>query len=406
MPHYNHISVAVPAMDELDTMPLLIESLKKQSFGNFDLYVCVNNPDDWWNSADKTDIVNNNIQLINLLNSTNDIKITIIDKCTKGNGWTGKKKGVGMARKLLFDRIIADHNSDNIIVSMDADTTFGPDYLQSIIEKFNTTSHLSAMAVPYYHPLSENNNCNRAILRYELYMRYYMLQLLRIRSPYAFTALGSAMAFTPKAYNLAGGITPLEGGEDFYLMQKFCKTGLISISNTEVVYPSSRTSHRVPFGTGPAVNKGITEQEKSYPFYPSILFDNIKETFYSFDRLYQNDYTTPMTVFLQNQLKTTDIWLPLRKNYKKADLFVKACTERVDGLRILQYLKQEYNNNYQTCINSEIFLKEYCHSQNITLPDDFSLSQSPIGIINDIRNILFQKENTMREEWDNKRLKD
>ena len=113
-----------------------------------------------------------------------------------------------------------------------------------------------------------------------------------------------------------------------------------------------------------------------------------------------------MTVFLQNQLKTTDIWLPLRKNYKKADLFVKACTERVDGLRILQYLKQEYNNNYQTCINSEIFLKEYCHSQNITLPDDFSLSQSPIGIINDIRNILFQKENTMREEWDNKRLKD
>lgn len=399
MPHYNHISVAVPAMDELDTMPLLIESLKKQSFGNFNLYVCVNNPDDWWNSADKTDIVNNNIQLINLLNSTNDIKITIIDKCTKGNGWTGKKKGVGMARKLLFDRIIADHNSDNIIVSMDADTTFGTNYLHSIAEQFNTTPRLSAIAVPYYHPLgNDDDNDNRAILRYELYMRYYMLQLLRIKSPYAFTALGSAMAFTPQAYTVAGGITPLEGGEDFYLMQKFCKTGHISIYNPEVVYPSSRTSHRVPFGTGPAVNKGIAEQEKSYPFYPAALFDDIQETFRSFGSLYNHDCNTPMTTFLQNQLKTADIWQPLRKNYKKEDLFVKACTERVDGLRILQYLKQEYATRYIQNTNSEIYLKEYCHSQGIALPDNFSLTHSPIATINDIRNILFQKENTMRKE--------
>ena len=397
MPHYNHISVAVPAMDELSTMPLLIECLKKQSFSNFDLYVCVNNPDDWWNNPDKSDIINDNIQLINLLNTTHEINITIIDKCTKGNGWTGKKKGVGMARKLLFDRIIADHDSNNIIVSMDADTTFGSNYLHSIIEKFNTTPCLSAMAVPYYHPLSDNDNCNRAILRYELYMRYYILQLLRIESPYAFTALGSAMAFTPQAYRSAGGITPLEGGEDFYLMQKFCKTGNISVYNTETVYPSSRTSHRVPFGTGPAVNKGIEEQEKSYPFYPSTLFDNIKETFDSFDKLYHNDYTTPMTTFLQNQLKTNDIWLPLRKNYKKQDLFIKACTERVDGLRILQYLKQEYNNNYPTEINSEIYFKEYCYNQNIALPDDFSLAHSPIAIINDIRNILFEKENNIRK---------
>ncbi len=399
MPHYNHISVAVPAMDELDTMPMLLDCLKKQTFVHFDLYVCVNNPDLWWNKPDKIDIINNNLQLINLLNTTPGINITIIDKCTKGNGWIGKKKGVGMARKLLFDRIIADYGTNNIIVSMDADTTFDTNYLHSIAEQFNTIPQLSAIAVPYYHPLGDDDNNNRAILRYELYMRYYMLQLLRIKSPYAFTALGSAIAFTPQAYTAVGGITPLEGGEDFYLMQKFCKTGHISIYNPEVVYPSSRISHRVPFGTGPAVNKGIAEQEKSYPFYPSALFDDIKETFSSFGSLYNHDCNTPMTTFLQYQLKTTDIWQPLRKNYKKEDLFVRACTERVDGLRILQYLKQEYATRYAHNINSEIYLKEYCHSQGIALPNDFSLTHSPIAAVNDIRNILFQKENTMRKEY-------
>ena len=164
MPHYNHISVAVPAMDELNTMPMLLECFKKQSFVHFDLYVCVNNPDLWWNEHDKTDIINNNLQLIDLLKNTHGINITIIDKCTKGNGWIGKKKGVGMARKLLFDRIIADHGNNNIIVSMDADTTFGTNYLHSIAEQFNTTPRLSAIAVPYYHPLGNDDDNDKKMM--------------------------------------------------------------------------------------------------------------------------------------------------------------------------------------------------------------------------------------------------
>ena len=74
------------------------------------------------------------------------------------------------------------------------------------------------LAVPYYHKLI-GDATDRLILRYEIYMRCYLINLLRIQNPYAFTALGSAMAVTVRAYRKAGGLTPVKSGEDFYFLQ-------------------------------------------------------------------------------------------------------------------------------------------------------------------------------------------
>ena len=181
MKTYNHISVAIPMLAELSAAPRLIDCLRKQTFKDIDIYVCVNQPDDWWENDKMQPLCNENAMLLQWLKEQTDITIHIIDKSSRGKGWNNKKKGVGWARKVLFDKIIEDKADTELVVSLDADTEFSDNYLQSVLTKMNTNSQAMALAVPYYHKLTSNNRQNRTLLRYETYMRYYMLQMLPLQ---------------------------------------------------------------------------------------------------------------------------------------------------------------------------------------------------------------------------------
>ncbi len=328
MNRYRHLSIAIPMLQEAENISFLLEKLRKQGYQDFDVYVCVNHPDD---AAE--DIVRDNRRSVALLMEAKvPFPIHIIEKV-----WHGKQRGVGWARKVLLDEITRRCGGDELIVSLDADTGFGSYYFENLLEVFNAHPRAVALAVPYSHHVVGEEEQDRAMLRYELYMRHYLLHLMLIRSPYAFTAMGSAMVFPAWSYVRAGGITPLQGGEDFYLMQKFAKTGTILL-HSQPVHPSARKSSRVPFGTGPAISKGLAFIEERYPFFPTEAFQHIGTTYSLFPTLYEHDVETPMSNFLRQQLKTDDLWTPLRRNFKRQDLFVHACHERVDGLRILQYL--------------------------------------------------------------------
>ena len=100
-----------------------------------------------------------------------------------------------------------------------------------------------------------------------------------------------------------------------------------------------------------------------------------------------------MTAFLQNQLKIDDIWGPLRKNFKTEELFVKACAERVDGLRILQFLKSEHLAD-----SSDRNFAEFCTANGIALPQIFSFENSTINDLNALRNVLYDKEMLLRKQ--------
>ncbi len=307
---------------------------------NFTIYICVNQPDSWWGDGNPEHLSTclNNAKLLAMLPQLCPNAV-VIDRSTKGSGWSGRKKGVGWARKELFSCILNRCDENDIIVSLDADTTFPDDYLEIVQQAMVANPEAGAVQVPYYHKLSNNDEADRRLLRYECYMRHYFCNLLAIDNPHAISALGSAMAFTAQAYRRAGGITPLQGGEDFYLMEKFAKTTLILCTLDSCVYPSGRLSQRVPFGTGPAMGMNLDEQAAHYPFYNSTAFGLVKETFAMFPALYEHDIETPMSQFLRQQLGTDDLWSPLRKNFKTKELFVRACAEKVDGLRILQFLR-------------------------------------------------------------------
>ena len=378
MPRYSHISVAVPMLDEYANIPSLLGRLRRQTFTQFALYCCVNNEEGGPGFE-------GNQRSLELLRQVNDIPVVVIDRSSPGKGWTGKKKGVGWARKLLFERIMEEHNDDELMVSLDADTDFDDDYLEAVLATLNAHPDCNAFTVPYYHPLNHDEALDRPMLRYECYMRHYLLGLLRIGSPYAFTALGSAMVFPLWAYRRVGGITPLQGGEDFYLLQKFAKTGSLVSQFVEpyrgrgmVVRPQGRISSRVPFGTGPAIAKGLASMDESYPFYSDEGFAAVKATYDLFPALYDGDVETPMSSFLRQQLATDDLWSPLRANFKSRDLFVRACAERVDGLRILQYLKNTPAYRLPTA----------------SLPVDFL--HDPLSSLDEYRNSLFTEEMTLR----------
>ncbi|MCX6268540.1 MAG: glycosyltransferase [Bacteroidetes bacterium] len=393
--------LALPVMDEPDFLPRLLNCLANQSYKRFKLYVCVNQPETWWSLPDKYAACINNEASIRLLHDFTDFGIVIIDRSSRGCGWTGKQHGVGYARKTLMDEINAAAVKDDIIVSMDADSVFNENYLKSIALNFQNHPHSAALSVPYFHPAPSDAHAARAILRYEIYMRHYFLNLERIGSPFAFTALGSAMALPVWAYRAIGGMTPKLSGEDFYFLQKLRKYGHMLLWNEEVVYPEARFSDRVFFGTGPAMIKGARGDWSSYPVYPGVFFDEIFETYSLLPDLYVQPRETKVIRFISSIFKENDPLQPLRTNHKDLDHFTRGFHEKFDGLRILQYLKTAKETDSATDEqNLWEFLTRFFPSdevENLKInPESFSFSNSPVEVLERVRLFLFEKEMKVR----------
>ena len=393
------IYVALPVMDEMERLPNLIKAIQSQTIQVFQLIVCVNQPDSWWDNPLKIAVCTANQAAITYLQSLNDERFTIIDKSSRGKGWLPKAHGIGVARKLLMDHISSVAESKDIIISMDADTYFEQEYFASIADNLYCNPTATAIAVPYYHELVGKDDLDRAMLRYEIYMRSYAINMWRIKSPYSFTALGSAIALPVWAYKAVGGMTPKLSGEDFYFLQKIVKSGKLLHWNNLFVYPATRLSDRVFFGTGPALSQGISGDWQSYPIYSYKLFDQIATTSKCFSVLFTKDVVTPLDDFLFGKFGELP-WRKLRRNFKTEAHFVRACHEIIDGLRILQFLKASQLPDEKT---SENALNELLILLKKQFPQDFNLVNTTIGFqsssieeLYNVRNALFEVELTYR----------
>jgi hypothetical protein len=388
-------------MDEVDLLPRTMACIASQTFRNFKVFICVNQPDAWWDDPQRKDHCRNNIKTLEYLNSFTGFDLVVIDFASPGNGWKGKRHGVGWARKTLMDAIVSESDSKDVVVSLDADTVFDEHYFFSVAQNFRDHPSAVALAVPYFHKTGADPEADSAILRYEIYMRHYLLNLFLIGSPYAFTALGSAMAFPVWAYRAIGGMTPKMSGEDFYFLQKLAKYGPILLWNEVLVHPEARFSDRVFFGTGPAMIKGRQGDWTSYPIYHFSLFNDILETYVLLPLFATATIPTKVSGFLADQLHEEDPWQPLRENHKVPERFYRAFHEKLDGLRILQYLKANID---QTACSDEACLKLFL-DQNY--PDfevsdlriawkDFSFSNAKVEELERIRMFLYEKEMEQR----------
>ena len=185
------------------------------------------------------------------------------------------RQGVGLARKIGLDLALPhlDYRSgDPLLICLDSDTLVQPDYLPAIASHFASATAGGA-SLPYRHQPANDSVGQLAIDRYELFLRAYVLGLQLAGSPWAFHTVGSAMACRASAYAAAGGMNKRLAGEDFYFLQQIHKVAGVAELNGTMVYPSPRSSHRVPFGTGRAVGDMLARGERQLLFYQPQLFD-------------------------------------------------------------------------------------------------------------------------------------
>jgi hypothetical protein len=277
------------------------------------------------------------------------LQLAWVDAASPGLELPAKSGGVGMARKIGLDLALTRLNyweTPPILISLDADTLCRPDYLPAILTHFQKRTAYGAV-IPFCHQPGATPEEDQAIRRYELFLRAYVLGLSRAGSPYGFHTVGSAMACTAEGYARIGGMNHRGAGEDFYFLQQLAKTGGVSQVKGTVVYPSARTSHRVPFGTGRSMTDLLSRKEGAVLFYRVECFqilthwlDLVSQSLDLEGKEIQ-EKALKISTDLFEYLKENEfefIWEKLQRNFRASRNLGKGFHDWFDGLKTMKLI--------------------------------------------------------------------
>ncbi len=398
--------IGIPVYRERDWLPKTLASLADQDTTAFEVWICVNQPAEFLHDPARATITQENLDTLAWLERERThfpFPLRILDAVRPPHA--GQDSGVGWARRFLFERMIAEGGDETICISLDGDTTSDGDYVSKVREAFERYPNAAGLAAPYRHPLPHDPRHALHLLRYEIYMRYYQLSLWRIGSPYAFLAIGSAMAFRGRDYRRARGFPLRKAGEDFYFMQQLRKTGPIIRWLDSRVYPAARFSDRVPFGTGPLMGQpDLNLQENRFPFYAQQAFDQLHATFTAFERFHHEPVALPIHDFIQARMNGYHAFENMRRNFSQTHRFVKACHEKLDGLRTLQFLRFYHEHHPGTSHGQDNLdnLLDKLGKPRLGL----RFTEENIEVLEEVRNLLagYEAENQQRfmAGWDHK----
>ncbi len=213
----------------------------------------------------------------------------------KHDGW-----GVGLARKTGMDEAVRRFNlldkPEGIILNLDADCKVKSNYFTAVYGEMNNRSDRQACSIHFEHPISGKEyqeNVYKAITLYELHLRYYFQGLVYAGFPYVHHTVGSAIAVKALYYIKAGGMNRRMAGEDFYFIQKLIPAGGFFNLNLTTVFPSPRSSSRVPFGTGVAISRLIEMNDKMLLTYNFLAFRELKTLFSLIDNIFRCENDDP-----------------------------------------------------------------------------------------------------------------
>lgn len=288
--------VVIPAYDE----PFLLLSLMNLSkctlpLCDVEVIVVINNSEQ---SSQATRDRNQEIYLKALVWAKKNNKHRIKFHVLYVPDLPSKSAGVGLARKIGMDeacwRLMKIRNKNGIIVCFDADSRCETNYFLALEEHFASYPKSPACSIYFEHPLHGVEHADEvyeAIVPYELHLRYYIQAQRLAGFPHAYHTVGSSMAVRVMAYQQQGGMNKRKAGEDFYFLHKFISLGQFSECLSTKVLPSPRPSHRVPFGTGRAVNE-IISANGGYETYNLSSFLDLKQLFDQVPALFKADSTT------------------------------------------------------------------------------------------------------------------
>ncbi len=274
-----------------------------------------------------------------------------------------KKKwaGAGTARKAGMDEAVGRFNQlnkpDGIIVSLDADTLVEENYLIEIEEYFRNNPSDAGATIHFSHQkdgLGERHL--QGILLYEKYMDYYKRAMAFTGYPYSMFTVGSAFAVTAGAYVKRGGMNRRQAGEDFYFLQTLVQVGRVGEITLTTVHPSARLSGRVPFGTGPVLQKWMEGEEDLRNTYSFDAYANLKCFFGKVELLYQisrEDYEKELSGLphsVKAFLNADVFWKELNdlnRNCASLASFRLRFYHKFNAFKILKYLNFTHAHYYE-----------------------------------------------------------
>ena len=355
---FNHVAVIPCFKEKID---FLDRFTSKESTANALAIVVINQPE----SADdesSNETLNSDIRKLGIaidqsenlcLYAIKQTYVLVVEKYKKDNR-IPDKNGVGLARKIGCDialKLIFENKiACNWIYSTDADAHLPENYFSK--ESFSqgiSQASASAMVFNFFHQ-QENSNISSATQRYEKAIKYYRDGLLWAGSPYSFYTLGSTLAINAIDYCKVRGFPKKAAGEDFYLLNKLAKVGQIVYREDVAIALEPRTSDRVPFGTGPAVQKILDNDGTDMPYYDPRIFKELREVL----RISQGIFTDP-TLIEQlaignqqalNQLGLAKFLKHSQKQCKTEKQFQKSFHDWFDGFLTLRFIHLLQNHQY------------------------------------------------------------
>ncbi len=266
-----------------------------------------------------------------------------------------KHAGVGLARKIGMDEALRRFISigyDGLIMNLDADCVVSTNYLQTVEQDWLV--HNPSVVTAYFeHDLSqiEHTELQQGIIYYELFLRYYISGLRYAGFPHAFHTVGSCMGCQASTYALSGGMNRRKAGEDFYFLHKVAPLGNLTQVTAATVYPSARTSNRVPFGTGKAQLDWLAQSSHHHSLYHPQSFEDLKTFTTQIHHWYQYDISDldqlPQSVqsFLKSQ-EFGQVWNQLLTSTRSWSVFRQRFFAWWDGFRVLKYIHYTRDHFY------------------------------------------------------------
>jgi hypothetical protein len=167
-----------------------------------------------------------------------------------------------------------------------------------------------------------------------------------------------------------------KAGEDFYFLHKLFPTTVTKYIVDATVFPSPRSSHRVPFGTGRSIMDILSKNQADYQTYHPNIFMDLKRFCASVDQLWSGDYETFM-VNQGNSIQEFIATIPfvdqvskIKQHVSSEKQFIKSFYTWFNGFMILKFVHFARDHHY-----GKMGILEACHwliSQSTTesKPDD------------------------------------
>lgn len=362
--------IVIPAYKERETIARCIASIQNCQYKNYqvELIIVVN-----YKESDGLGIKVNSretVELINQIikeNTIPNITIHVIEVEFQNK----KKAGVGLARKIGMDEAVSRFlkcNKIGIISCLDADCTVAIDYISKILDGFARNNKKGASSIYFEHPLDVYNA--ELITQYELHLRYFIDIQRKIGLPFAYHTVGSSMAVRSSDYCRMGGMNVRKAGEDFYFLQKFIAVDNCFEINDTVVYPSGRTSDRVPFGTGKAVR--TLEISKIYETYSLDSFHCLEPFIKLIGTCDKDliiagiiDLDKSLVSFLESQSFIQQVQL-IHHNTNSKSSFAKRFFQWFNAFRLMKCLHHMRDRSYpDRPVEQEVerYLRRFCNLQ-------------------------------------------